>query len=252
MAKALGFLLLFALTNASLLLLYPFSLDRLALVAVCFGSGTIVILLTLFHPRARWLGTGRCEVDSGGARTVALTFDDGPAEGTTPRVLAVLREKNVRATFFLVGLKVEKSPELARRTGLDGHVIGNHTYSHPPLFCFLAPGRLRQEITRAQEAIVEATGQRPMHFRSPVGLRHPLLGPTLERAGLAFVLWSLRSYDTRSHTPESLRRRILDRVRPGTIVLLHDRPGPGSEAMIAALPEVIDRLRADGYTFVTV
>ena len=252
MAKALGFLLLFALTNASLLLLYPFSLGRLALVAVCFGSGTIVILLSLFHPRARWLGAGQCEVDSGGARTVALTFDDGPAEETTPRVLAVLREKNVRATFFLVGLKVEKSPELARRTGLDGHVIGNHTYSHPPLFCFLAPRRLRLEIARAQEAIGEVTGRRPVHFRSPVGLRHPLLGLTLERAGLTFVLWSLRSYDTRSHTSESLRRRILDRIRPGTIVLLHDRPGPGSEAMIAALPEIIDRLRADGYTFVTV
>ena len=252
MAKALGFVLLFAATNASLLLLVPFSLGRLTLALVCYAVGTIAILLTLFHPRARWLAAGKCEVDADGARPVALTFDDGPAAETTPRVLAILREKNVQATFFLVGRKVERLPDLSRQIGLGGHVIGNHTYSHPPLFCFLTPRRLREEIARAQDVIGGVIGRRPAYFRSPVGLRHPLLASALERAGLALVLWSLRSYDTRPHTPESLRRRILARVRSGTIVLLHDRPGPGSEAMIAALPGIIDRLRADGYTFVTV
>jgi len=183
---------------------------------------------------------------------VALTFDDGPSPDVTPRVLDILREKNASATFFVVGRQVERHPELARRVSAEGHVIGNHTYSHPPLFCFLSPRRLREEVERAQDVIFGATSVRPRHFRSPVGLRHPILKAALDRVNLDFVLWRLRTYDTRALTPDGLRRRILERVRPGAIVLLHDRGGPGAAAMLTALPDVIDALRARGYEFVTV
>jgi peptidoglycan/xylan/chitin deacetylase (PgdA/CDA1 family) len=250
--KAAGFVLLFALTNASLLLLFPFSLRRLVLTVVLYAGGTAVMLTILFHPQSRWLLDRRTDVPCGSRPCVALTFDDGPSPEVTSPVLDILREKQAKATFFLIGRQVELEPELSRRVGREGHVIGNHTYSHPPFFCFLSPWRLRDEIERAQDVIVRVTGVRPRHFRSPVGLRHPILKSALERADLEFVLWRLRTYDTRAVTADMLRRRILEQVRPGAIVLLHDRPGPGASAMLAALPDVIDGLRARGYDLVTI
>jgi peptidoglycan/xylan/chitin deacetylase (PgdA/CDA1 family) len=250
--KALAFVLLFALTNASLLLLFPFSIRRFVLTTVLYAGGTAVMLVILFHPRSRWLLDRQTEVPCVSRPCVALTFDDGPSAEVTPRVLDILRERQAKATFFLVGQQVESNPGLARRVSHEGHVIGNHTYSHPPLFCFLSPWRLREEIERGQDAILRVTGVRPRHFRSPVGQRHPILKLALERAALEFVLWRLRTYDTRAVTSETLRRRILEQVRPGAIVLLHDRSGPGASAMLAALPDVIDGLRARGYEFVTV
>jgi peptidoglycan/xylan/chitin deacetylase (PgdA/CDA1 family) len=184
--------------------------------------------------------------------TVALTFDDGPSPDVTPRVLAILREQQVPATFFCIGSLVDAHPDLARRIVEDGHAIGNHTYLHPALFCFLTPRRLRWEIRRGQEAIVRATGVRPTLFRSPVGLRHAWLGPFLEREALSLILWQLRSFDTRATTAGALLERIIEQIRPGGIVLLHDRPGAGADAMLGALPELIGRLKDRGYEFVSV
>lgn len=254
MAKIVWFLLLFTATNASLLplILFPSTFGRFVLVGALYAAGTALMLVLLFHPRSRWLARAQCTVPCGAGPCAALTFDDGPSADVTPRVLGILREKNVKATFFQVGSEVDRNPAIAREVCAEGHVVGNHTYSHPSLFCFLTPRRLLGEIGRAQEAIVRATGVRPDCFRSPVGLRHPFLERALEQASLTFVLWAVRTYDTRALEPGALRRRILDRVRPGSIILLHDRPGPGSEQMLSALPEVIDRLHEQGYRFVTI
>jgi peptidoglycan/xylan/chitin deacetylase (PgdA/CDA1 family) len=252
MTKVVWFLLLFTATNASALFLFPLTLGRFLLAASLYAGGTAIMLVLLFHPRSRWLAAAQCTVSCGADPCVALTFDDGPSAEVTPRVLAILREKDVRATFFLVGRQVDRHPALARGVCADGHAIGNHTYSHPSLFCFLTPRRLRDEIGRAQEAIGRVTGVRPACFRSPVGLRHPLLEPALQQASLAFVLWALRTYDTRPLKADALSHRILAKIQPGSIILLHDRSGPGAEAMLAALPGVIDRLRARGYRFVTI
>jgi peptidoglycan/xylan/chitin deacetylase (PgdA/CDA1 family) len=249
MRRGLVFLVLFAATNASLLLLFRFSAERLLLVGVLYGAGTAMMLFLLFHPRNRWLVASRHTVPAAGRPTVALTFDDGPSGDTTPRLLAILREKQVRATFFLVGRRAEAHAPLVRQLVAEGHAVGNHTDSHPELFCFLTPSRLTDEIDRAQGAILRTAGVRPRHFRSPVGLRHPFLAPALERAGLEFVSWGVRSLDTRAQDPDSLRNRILGRVTSGDIVLLHDRPGPGSDAMMAMLPGLIDALRRRGFEF---
>jgi len=250
--RALAFGLLFVLTNATLLLLVPLTVGRFLVVAALYAAGTGLMLLALFHPGAEWLASSRRRVACGNRPCVALTFDDGPSPEVTPKVLAILEEKNVRATFFMIGRRVVASPDLARRIVRAGHAVGNHTHSHPALFCFLTPRRLHREIQQAQDAILQATGVRPSIFRPPVGLRHPLLRPSLEHASLELVLWRLRSYDTRKVTAHELRTRILTRVQPGAIILLHDRPGPGSSSMLASLPGVIDALSAGGFDFVTV
>lgn len=251
MAKALGFLLLFALTNASLLFLFPLSAVRFLAVACVYASGTVLMLVALFHPRIQWLADGQSHIACGIRPCVALTFDDGPTPDVTPKVLAVLREKDVKATFFWIGRQVERQPETARLVSREGHAIGNHTDSHPSLFCFLTPRRLQHEIERAQHTIIGVTGVPPRVFRPPVGLRHPLLEVSLKRAKLKLMLWQIRTYDTRSTTADALCARVLDRIQPGAIVLLHDRPSAGSNAMLDALPAVIDELRARGYDFVT-
>jgi peptidoglycan/xylan/chitin deacetylase (PgdA/CDA1 family) len=248
MAKSAIFFLLFLVTNASLALMYPFTLSRLLLAALIYATGTVVMLYLLFHPRNQWLVANRSRVD--GVSCVALTFDDGPNLIDTPRLLDILREKGVKATFFVVGKRTDQYPEIVRRAWAEGHLVANHTWSHHNLFCFLMPGRLRSEIERGTESIRRSCGFRPRYFRSPVGLRHPLLGPYLKEAGLEYVSWSVRPYDTLTANSSVLARRILNKVASGDIILLHDHLPAGTNVMLEALPRVIDELRGRGFQFV--
>lgn len=248
MVRPYLFIGLFVVTNSTLALLYPFSWARFLAFAVLYGLGTGIMLYLLFHPTNNWLVTNRSHLES--EKEVALTFDDGPDPVDTPRLLDLLREKGIKATFFVVGRRADEYPEIVRRACEEGHLIGNHTWSHQPLFCFLPPWQLRREIERGAQSIQRACGRRPRYFRSPVGLRHPFLRPYLEQAGLVFVSWRLRSRDTRIRNAERLARRIVDDAKGGDIILLHDhRPG-GARPMLEALPGVIDKLRARGLEFV--
>src|SRR6202451_1920688 len=242
MARSVIFLLLILVINAiCLALLYPFSLSRLRLVAVIYGAATLLVLYLLFHPRNQWLVANRSRVD--GVGCVALTFDDGPDPVDTPKLLDLLREKGVKATFFVVGKRADLYPEIVRRAWAEGHLIANHTWSHYSLFCFLMPRRLRAEIERGTESVRRSCGFRPRFFRSPVGLRHPLLAPYLQDAGLEYVSWTIRTRDTLTANSSVLARRILNKAASGDIILLHDRLPGGTDAMLEALPGVIDELR---------
>jgi peptidoglycan/xylan/chitin deacetylase (PgdA/CDA1 family) len=251
MIRAASFVLLFVATNATLALLFPFDLGRFFLCAALYTAGSLMMLYLLFHPRNQFLVSNRWQVDSTGTRCLALTFDDGPNQEHTEALLRILGAKGVKATFFVVGQEVEEHPELLRQVAAEGHQLANHTYSHPALFCFLSPRRLRTEIDRGQRAVTQACGIVPRYFRSPVGLRHPLLRRYLERAGLEYISWRVRAFDTRLQTPETIARRITARVSPGDIILLHDRPGKAAERMLEALPGIIDELKGRGFEFVT-
>jgi peptidoglycan/xylan/chitin deacetylase (PgdA/CDA1 family) len=249
MARPALFLLLFCATNASLALLYPFSIAHLQLATVLYALGTGVMLYLLFHPRNQWLIANRSQVEHG---CVALSFDDGPDPVDTPRLLDLLREKNVKATFFVVGQRAERHPEIVRRAWEEGHLIGNHTWSHLPLFCFLSPRRLRSEIERNSACIERICGGRTRYFRSPVGLRHPLLKVALQKTGMEYISWRVRSCDTMIRNPGFLARRILSKVANRDIVLMHDHLPKGAQAMLEILPEVIDELKKRGFEFVLV
>lgn len=248
MARSASFYLLFVATYASVALLFPFTLFRLMAVTLIYGAGTAVMLYLLFHPRNQWLIANRSRVDN--ADCIALTFDDGPSPIDTPRLLDLLREKNVKATFFVVGKRAAQYPEIVHRAWEEGHLIANHTWSHRSLFCFLTPRRLRSEIELGSESIRRICGFAPRYFRSPVGLRHPLLGPYLKQEGLEYVSWSIRTFDTLTDNSSTLSHRILNRVTGGDIVLLHDRLPRGTDAMLEALPGIIDELRKRGLKFV--
>jgi peptidoglycan/xylan/chitin deacetylase (PgdA/CDA1 family) len=248
MTRSAIFFLLFLATNASLVLLYPFSLSRLLLAALIYAAGTVLMIYLLFHPRNQWLVANRSRVD--GVGCVALTFDDGPNPVDTPKLLDILREKGVKATFFVVGKRTDQYPEIVRRAWAEGHLVANHTWSHYSLFCFLMPWRLRAEIERGTESVRRSCGFRPRFFRSPVGLRHPLLGPYLKDAGLEYVSWSIRTRDRLTANSSVLAQRILNKAASGDIILLHDHLPAGAHVMLEALPRVIDELRERGFKFV--
>ena len=246
MARSVIFFSLIFVITASLALLYTFGLSRLFFVVL--STATLFIVYLLFHPRNQWLVANRSRVD--GARCVALTFDDGPDPADTPKLLDLLRDKGVKATFFVVGKRADRHPEIVRRASAEGHLIANHTWSHYSLFCFLTPGRLRAEIEGGSESVRRICGFRPGLFRSPVGLRHPLLAPYLRDAGLEYVSWSIRTRDTLTANSSVLARRILNKAASGDIILLHDHLPGGANAMLEVLPRVIDELRERGFEFV--
>jgi peptidoglycan-N-acetylglucosamine deacetylase len=250
--RAAAFILLFALTNAAFFFLFPFSLGRFSICATYYAVGTLLMLHMLFHPLSNFLVPTHSTIKADGKRCVALTFDDGPNMQHTEPLIRVLREKNVKATFFVVGKQVLEFPDLSKRLIFEGHGMANHTYSHPPLFCFLSPRKLREEVENCQEAIFRTCGLRPKHFRSPVGMRHPLLWGCLLRANLQFISWRARAFDTRTQSPGVLAQKILKRIEPGDIILLHDKPGDATRCMLEALPTIIDTLKSLGYEFVLI
>jgi peptidoglycan/xylan/chitin deacetylase (PgdA/CDA1 family) len=154
---------------------------------------------------------------------VALTFDDGPDPEVTPQVLDTLARHDAHATFFVIGRKLGAQPELARRILAEGHELANHSWQHSRWINLRRASAHRREILRGAETIA-AFGQNDMAlYRPPVGLKSPHLGSAARRLGLApMIAWSLHSHDSRGKNPERIARRVLNKVRAGDIILMHD------------------------------
>lgn len=180
----------------------------------------------------------------------ALTFDDGPDGAVTPRILDVLKSHNVRATFFCIGQRAIENPDVAKRIVSEGHEIGNHTFSHGWWSNLLLARALAMEMSHAQEAIASTTGIAPRYFRPPMGLTNPHTRRALGEVGLGLVGWDVRSFD-RGAEPDAVIDRVVDRVRPGSIVLLHDG-GVDADSAVEVVSGIISRLKAKGFTFCTV
>lgn len=205
-----------------------------------------------FHRNSRVFGHVMSRLP-GKDRAVALTFDDGPNPDATPRILDVLRESQVSATFFLLGKHVERWPQLARRIADEGHAIGNHGYHHRKLH-LRGPGYTRVDLCLGTEVILRATGQGPpKHFRAPHGFRSPWVNAIARELGQRAVGWTLGVWDTDRPGAEAIAERVRRGVRPGSILLLHDGDAydpEGDRTQTAdALSQVIRELRSRGYRF---
>jgi peptidoglycan/xylan/chitin deacetylase (PgdA/CDA1 family) len=179
------------------------------------------------------------------SRKVALTFDDGPDPATTPRLLELLARYGVRATFFVVGRRVEAEPGLLEAIRRAGHEVGNHSYSHDPFLMLRSTSRLRREIAECQR-VLESRGVRPLTFRPPVGITNPRLGPVLRELGLACVGFGCRPVDFGNRRIDSLARTVEKRARCGDVILLHDCEPPGHPAQrwLDEIEHLIVALRA--------
>jgi peptidoglycan-N-acetylglucosamine deacetylase len=183
-------------------------------------------------------------------RRIALTFDDGPDPIRTRALLDVLAELATPATFFLLGQRVDAHPGIAARIAREGHELGNHTYSHRYL-PLLRSRSVMQELATTDAAIERATGHVPALARPPYGGRSPRNVRAFDRRGKRLVLWDVNSFDWKGRSAQDIARRVLARVRPGSIILLHEARD-GGEVTIDAVRLLVPALRAQGYELATV
>lgn len=208
-------------------------------------------------PRASLLGPNLTRLPRAAVARgeVAITIDDGPDPEVTPSVLAVLASHGARASFFCVGERIARFPQLARTIVAQGHSLENHSQRHLHSFSLLGPRGMRAEIVRAQESIIAATGEAPHYFRAPAGLRNPFLEPELARAGLELVSWTRRGFDTVSASREHILARLTRTLGAGDILLLHDghaaRSREGAPVILEVLPALLAAVRDAGLRAVT-
>ncbi|MEU6500917.1 polysaccharide deacetylase family protein [Streptomyces californicus] len=186
-------------------------------------------------------------VDCRKAKCIALTFDAGPGKDT-PRLLDILKEKRVHATFFLLGKHhVLKYPDVVRRIEDEGHEVANHTWTHK-ILTDQDPASIRTELERTQAAIEKITGRKPRLMRPPQGRTDDTVSEISKDLGLSQVLWSATAKDYATNDSALIRERIVDQASKDGVILLHDI----YKGTVPAVPGIIDALQKDGYTFVTV
>ncbi len=187
---------------------------------------------------------------------VAMTFDDGPDAAVTPEVLDVLKSAGAKASFFTIGRHLDAHPQLAQRICDEGHELGNHSYDHSRTLNFARPPAMKAEILRGAGAIQKFTGSdRLPLYRPPVGLKNPPLARVAQALGLKVIVWSLHSHDSRIQDPQAIAQRVLSRVKPGDIILMHDGhdlQGKDRPATAEALRRILQGLREKGLESVTV
>ncbi|MFE7614181.1 polysaccharide deacetylase family protein [Streptomyces sp. NPDC057496] len=186
-------------------------------------------------------------VDCRKAKCIALTFDAGPGQ-YTPRLLDILKEEKVHATFFLLGKNhVKKHPDMVRRLAAEGHEVANHTWTHQVL-TDREPDEIRAELKQTQDAIAEITGKKPRLMRPPQGRTDDTVSEISKDLGLSQILWSATAKDFSTNDSALIKKRILDQASKDGIILLHDI----YKGTVPAVPGIIDALKKQGYTFVTV
>jgi len=227
------------------------------------ASVTGLTIYGAVHPRAQLFGPTICNTPS--PRQLAITFDDGPNPAITPKLLDLLDRYQARATFFLIGRFARECQHLVREISARGHVIGNHTQTHPNLL-WLGPAQIRDELCRCQDAVATASGAPPKWFRPPWGMRSPWLAKPARELDLRVVMWSLIPGDWRAQTGEWLIERmepianhandIATHTGSGDVLCLHDGSHRSQNAdrthTLAALEYWLPRWRELGLEFVTI
>jgi peptidoglycan-N-acetylglucosamine deacetylase len=244
-------LLLWLISLGSLIwcgLSWPHALPSPLELGLVLGALVLYATYGVLWPQCGMYGEAQARGQTG-ARRVALTFDDGPHPTTTRSVLELLRAHDARATFFVLGHKVEEHPDVVREIHAAGHTLGIHGFQHDRLFSFRSPSYARQQIERTRQAIVQACGVTPSLFRPPVGFASYRTFRGAEQAAVRIIAWSVRSLDgLRSADPARVAQRVIRQLEDGAIVLLHDAAERDdfTPASIAALPEILRALHERG------
>jgi peptidoglycan/xylan/chitin deacetylase (PgdA/CDA1 family) len=223
-----------------------------------FGAGVAVAAVAVGYqsksPAGQWFGRTFTGIKRG-TKQLALTYDDGPNDPHTLRLLEVLAKHNVKATFFLIGRFVKQRPDIARELVGAGHVIGNHTFSHPNLI-FSSVLQTRMQLQDCEQALKDAVGEHSRLFRPPFGGRRPSTLKIARALGLEPVMWKVAGRDWKGKPAEYVERRVCGQIRGGDVILLHDGGheafGVDRSQTVIATDRLIPRFRSQGYEFVTV
>ena len=205
-------------------------------------------------PQGQWFG----QTFAGGIRGskhIAMTYDDGPNDPHTLKLLDVLAKHSVRATFFMIGRYVQQRPDIARAVAQAGHVVGNHTFTHP-LLIFESAARTRTQLVDCHDALEDAAGEHSNLFRPPFGGRRPATLRVARALGLETVMWNVTGHDWNAPPAAVIEKQVMRQIRGGDVILLHDgghrAMGADRAQTVMATDNLIRRYRDQGYEFVTV
>lgn len=194
-----------------------------------------------FHVRAY------CNNPSITEKKIALTFDDGPSK-ITLEILALLKKYDIKATFFCIGKNIEKHPEIIERILFEGHQVGNHSYSHSHFFDFYNANKILEEIKKTDTLLEKFTSRKIQFFRPPYGVTTPSIRRALQISGHKVIGWNIRSLDGGIKDPKIIYNRIIKRVSPGGIVLLHDT----AKHSVLVLEQFLQFLQQNNYNVISV
>jgi peptidoglycan/xylan/chitin deacetylase (PgdA/CDA1 family) len=205
-------------------------------------------------PTGQWYGRTFTGVTRG-TRQIALTYDDGPNDPHTLRLLEILARQEVHATFFMIGRYVQQRPEIALAVIKAGHVVGNHTFTHP-LLTLKSASEIRRELSNCRAALHDSVGEHSNLFRPPFGGRRPAVLHIAQKLGLEPVMWNVTGYDWNAPPAAQIERKVAKRIRGGDVILLHDgghkHMGADRSQTVFATDLLIERYKAEGYRFVTI
>lgn len=205
-------------------------------------------------PTGQWYG----HTFTGGARAtkqLAITYDDGPNDPHTFRLLEILAKHQVRATFFLIGRYVRQRPDIVRQVIASGHVVGNHTFTHPYL-ALKSAADVRKELADCRVAIQDAVGDHSNLFRPPFGSRRPAVLRIARELGLEPIMWNVTGYDWNAPPAAAIEKKVASQIHGGNVILLHDgghrQMGADRSQTVQATDRLIDRYKSEAYEFVTI
>jgi peptidoglycan/xylan/chitin deacetylase (PgdA/CDA1 family) len=227
------------------------------LVVALAGSALAAAVATGYQsmaPTGQWYGrtfTGLAP----GTKQIALTYDDGPNDPHTLRLLDVLAKHGARATFFLIGRYVQQRPDIARDIAKAGHTIGNHTFTHP-LLTFMSDAEIRRELNQCNAALRDALDREANLFRPPFGGRRPAVLRIARQLGLEPVMWNVTGYDWNAPPAATIEKKITKQIGGGDVILLHDgghrQIGADRAQTVLATDRLLSRYKDEGYEFVTI
>ena len=205
-------------------------------------------------PTGQWYGRTFTSLPRG-MKQLALTYDDGPNDPHTFRLLEVLARHNVRATFFLIGRYVQQRPDIVRDLVKAGHVIGNHTFTHP-LLTLKSADEVRRELTNCSKALQDTIGQHSNLFRPPFGGRRPAVLRIARSLALQPVMWNVTGYDWNAPPADVIERKVQKQIRGGDVILLHDgghkQLGADRSQTVLATDHLLSHYKSERYDFVTI
>jgi peptidoglycan/xylan/chitin deacetylase (PgdA/CDA1 family) len=225
----------------------------LALTAAA-TAGAVAAGYQSMAPTGQWFG-GTFTGLPRGTKQLALTYDDGPNDPHTLRLLEVLAKHGAQATFFCIGRYVQQRPDIVREIMKAGHIVGNHTFTHP-LLIFKSASEIRREILDCRTTLHDAIGEHSDLFRPPFGGRRPAVLQVVRELGLEPVMWNVTGYDWNAPPAAVIERKVAGQVRGGNVILLHDgghkQMGADRSNTVTATDHLIARYKSEGCEFVTI
>jgi peptidoglycan/xylan/chitin deacetylase (PgdA/CDA1 family) len=231
--------------------------NPLVLALALTGAATAAAVAAGYQsmaPTGQWYGQTFIGLPRA-SRQIALTYDDGPNDPHTLRLLEVLAKHGVRATFFVIGKYVKQRPDIVREIVAAGHVVGNHTFTHP-LLIFKSEKVIREEISACRMVLQDVIGEPCNLFRPPFGGRRPAILRIVREMGMETVMWNVTGYDWNAPPAAVIERKVAKRIRGGDVILLHDgghkQMGADRSQTVIATDRLIASYKAKGYEFNTI